>query len=73
MAEDKLIIIPIQKLPELRRIFLQDWPKHIIGHDLINNYISWYEKDSNYSDAKIYSLNGDWRDGTFLIIVSFFT
>lgn len=72
MAEDHLVEIPMTVLPELRDLFLKEWPNHIIGYDLVNNYIRWYEQDPNYADAKFYSLNGDWTDGTFIILVSTF-
>lgn len=68
--EDKIIEIPRSDLPQLRDLFKQDWPKHIIGHDLVNNYIRWFEQDPNFDEAKFYALNGDCSDGTFIVIVS---
>lgn len=70
MAADKLVQIPRSDLPQLRDLFLLDWPKHIIEHGLVDNYIRWFEQDPHYGDVTIYSLNGDWSDGTFAVIVS---
>lgn len=67
---DQLTDIPRDDLPELRDQHLFNWPEHIIGYDLIQNYIRWYEQEPNYQDARIYSLNNDWQSGTFIIIVS---
>lgn len=69
-TEDRLVEIPHSDLPALRDLFLPDWPKHIIGHDLVNNYIRWFAKDPTFNEATFYSLNGDWSDGTFIVIVS---
>lgn len=69
MSTYKLVEIPRNSLLNLRNLFLQNWPEHILGYDLINNYIRWFNQDPNYDKAKILSLNGDWSDGTFLIIV----
>lgn len=67
---DKMIEIPRTDLPKLRDIFLTNWPRHIIGYELVNNFIRWYNQDPNFDEAIFYSLNGDWSDGTFIVIVS---
>lgn len=70
MAANTLVEVPRTDLRQLRDLFTLDWPRHIIGFDLVNNYVHWYEQESDYGDAKIYSMNGDWSEGTFIILVS---
>lgn len=70
---DKLIEIPRASLPELRDLFLVDWPKYVTANYTLDNYINWMEKDSSLQDFQILSSNGLWRDnGTFVVIVRIF-
>lgn len=39
-----------------------------IGYMTISNYIRWFEQDENLK-AKVLCLNGDYLDGTFVVIV----
>lgn len=67
---DELIKIPRASLPELKDLFLVDWPKYVTANYTLDNYINWMEKDSSVQDYQIMSLNGTWRDnGTFVVIV----
>lgn len=68
---DKLVEIPQYSLIKLRNLFKANWPAHISGYYLIDNYMTWLERVNNIKNLKIYSLDGEWRkDGTFVIIVS---
>lgn len=70
---DELIKIPRASLPELKDLFLVDWPKYVTANYTLDNYINWMEKDSSVQDYQIMSLNGSWRDnGTFVVIVRIF-
>lgn len=67
---NELVEIERSELPLLRDLFLLNWPEHMIGYYTVDNFIRWYEKDSQIKNLVIYSLNGDWSDGTFVAIVS---
>lgn len=69
--ENHLVEIPKENWPELRDLFKPNWPENILGYSTIDNYCRWNEKDSNIKNLVIYSLNGDWSDGTYLVIVSY--
>lgn len=68
--QDKICEISPEKWAELRDLFQPDWPKNIYAYNLLQNYIHWVEKDPNIKNLKVYSLNGDWSDGTFVVVVS---
>lgn len=68
--QDKICEISPSDWPELRDIYLPDWPKNIYAYNLLDNYLNWIKRDPKIKNLKIYSLNGDWRDGTFVVIVS---
>lgn len=68
--QEKICEIPVEKWTELRDLFLPDWPKNIYAFNLLENYINWIKKDPNIKNLKIYSLSGDWSDGTFVVVVS---
>lgn len=73
MDVDKLVEIPMSALPALKSLFRQDWPRHLIGYFIIDNYQRWFQQTPNIPNLKIYSLNGDWAsDGVFLAVVSKF-
>lgn len=71
---DKIIELTPNFWPELREKFKTNWPEHQIGHLLVDDYIKWVEicdLDTNYiKNVKIFTLNGDFSDGTFVVIVS---
>ncbi|XP_063698005.1 uncharacterized protein LOC134828946 [Culicoides brevitarsis] len=62
--------IPSTDWASLRDLFLIEWPKHIVSYSLLQNYITWLTKDPKYvkENVEIYSLNGDWKDGTFYLV-----
>lgn len=63
--------IPINEWPELRDLFKKDWPNNALPYHLIENFLEWRKKDSEYVDKniEINCLNGDWTDGTFYALV----
>ncbi|CAD7079806.1 unnamed protein product [Hermetia illucens] len=67
---DRLVDIPIQDLVTLRDFYKGDWPTYNIGYGIVDTYVRWLGKDPNIPHIRIFSLNGDWSDGTFIIIVS---
>lgn len=68
--KDKLVEIESQNWPALRDMYAADNPFTYYGHCTIDNYIRWFEKEPIGRDWFIYSLNGDWSDGTYLVVVS---
>lgn len=70
MTSLRLKVIPRADLTKLRDLLLQDWPKHVVGYHTVDNFVRWYEQDPDYPDATIYCLDGDWSDGTYVILVS---
>lgn len=67
---NKLVPIPVNDLPKLRDLYLKDWPKNYTGYHTIDNYYRWFNQDSTLQTSiQVYSLNGDWNDGTFMILV----
>jgi hypothetical protein len=66
---DQLTHIPQESLPELRDLFKKDWPTNHVGYYTVDNYIRWLARDSAIQNLDIFALNGDWSDGTFLIVV----
>lgn len=72
MLGGRRVPIPCVKWPKLRDLFLSDWPKHIVPHSLMQNYINWSAKDPEYvkKNVEVYSLDSNWKDGTFYLVVS---
>lgn len=54
---------------QLKALYLPETPETILGLSTINNYIRWNELDSKIDNLVFYSLNGDWSDGTFAVVV----
>lgn len=69
---DKLIEIESENWPILRDLYDVNDANTYYGHCTIDNYIRWLEKEPHERDWNIYSLNGDWSDGTYLVVVSHF-
>lgn len=72
MSKGRATSIPCTDWPSLRDLFLIEWPKHIVPHSLLQNYINWSNKDPTYvqTSVEIYCLDADWTDGTFYLVVS---
>lgn len=62
------MVIGREKWPILRTLYSAHDPTTFLGHCTIDNYIRWSEKESQ-NNIVFYSLNGDWSDGTFVVIV----
>lgn len=53
----------------LRALYLPETPETVLGLTTISNFIQWNERESPLKNLSIYSLNGDWLDGTFVVVV----
>lgn len=65
---DKLVEIKPEHWQMLRDIFQPIDSMNYLSRCLLDYYIRWLEQDSNSLDIVLYSLNGDWSDGTFLAV-----
>lgn len=66
---NKLVEIQTKNWLQLRNLYAPNGPHTFLGYNLVDNYVRWLEKDSNLKNIIFYSLNGDWSDGTFIVIV----
>lgn len=66
---DKLVAIPRNEWKTLRDLFKPEWPANAVAYYTIDNYINWLQLKPEMKNIQFYSLNGDWRDGTYLIVV----
>lgn len=69
---DKLVEIASENWPALRDLYDVTDPNTYYGHCTVENYIQWLKKEPLDKDYSVYSLNGEWSDGTYLIVVSRF-
>lgn len=70
---DRLVEIPLQDLPTLKNLYKssENESRTRIAYGSIDVYIRWLEQDPNANTyIKFYSLNGNFSDGTFIVIVS---
>lgn len=67
---DKLIVIDRKDLPVLKALYTPNGSKNYTAYTTIDTYIRWFEQDSNVEHIKFFCLNGDFSDGTFVVIVS---
>lgn len=67
--DDRLVEIPVAKWSDLRDLYLRDWPRHMLGYQTINTFLSWMNQQ-RIDHLSVFSLNDDWSDGTFLCLVS---
>lgn len=67
---NQLVEVERNKWPALRDLYQSDWPEHFLGFLTVDTFIRWTEKQPNIKNLCIYSLNGDWSDGTFVCVVS---
>lgn len=66
----RIFEIPSSNWLELRDKFLENWPSNHCGYYLVDNYIRWIEEEPKINHLNFYSLDGDWSDGTFCVVVS---
>ncbi len=70
---NQLVKIDSENWEQLKSIYLPETPETILGLSTIKNYIRWKRNDPQIdNNFVIYSLNGDWTDGTFAVVVSFY-
>lgn len=68
--KNKLIEIGREHWPALRNLYTANSPE-FFGYVLVDTFIRWTEQQpNNLPEVKLYSLNGDWSDGTYAAIVS---
>lgn len=70
---DTLMEIDRNDLPNLQKLYKSNELDSCIGYMTIGNYIEFFEQDPSVKHLKVYCLNGDFSDGTFVITVSSFT
>lgn len=66
---DKLVEIPVNEWLELRDLYLDNWPENMNGYYTMDNFINWVIRKPDIKHLWVYSLNGDWSDGTFIVVV----
>lgn len=66
---NQLVKIESKDWPQLRELYLPETSETILGLSTINNYIRWTADEPQIDNLTIYSLNGDWLDGTFAVVV----
>lgn len=64
--QNSLIEIPIESYLKLRDKFKVCYPKHIAAFSLFNTFTI------QRRNCKVFSLNGDYDDGTFIAMVNSF-
>lgn len=69
-----LVEIPVEDWAELRDMYTDNWPSNYSTYFAIDNGIRLKMQDPVMykKEIQIYSLNGDWNDGTFIMVVSIF-
>lgn len=72
VAVDHLVEIQQKDLSTLKDMYAsKDGSRTHIAYATIDTYIRWLKKDPKASAyIKFYCLNGDFSDGTFIVIVS---
>lgn len=69
---DRLVEITRKDLEILKKLYaLNANAQNYVSYTTIENYIRWFERESYLKHVKVYCLNGNISDGTFVIIVSF--
>lgn len=67
---DKLTEINKKDLEILLNIYTtSNKLKSEVGRVTIETYIRWHQQDPNLEDLKFFCLNGDFSNGTFVVIV----
>lgn len=66
-AKRSLVEVPLGEWKKLRALFKNNWPRHILPFIAIENYERL--KTTHKPDTKIFCLDNDWSDGTFILKV----
>lgn len=69
---DTLVEINRNELPILQNLFKSNELKSSIAYMTLGNYIGFFQQDPFVKHVKVYCLNGDFSDGTFVITVNKF-
>lgn len=69
MSHKRLVEVPTGDWKNLCALFKPNWPRHILPFLSIENYSRL--KFTHKPDTKIFCLDGDWSDGTFILKVYF--
>lgn len=67
---DRPVEIEPKDWQKLKNLYTPDGLKNYIAYTTIDNYIRWFEQAPNVKHVKIFSLNGDFSDGTFVVTVN---
>lgn len=57
-------------LTKLLHLYKSNGAKSYIGYLTLSNYIGFFTQDPDIKHVKVYCLNGDFSDGTFIVTVS---
>lgn len=68
--ENRAVEISCDDWPNVQKHYLPETPQTILGLSTIGNYIRWNKEVGQFKSLTMYSLNGDWSDGTFVLVVS---
>lgn len=69
---DRLVEISRDDWPRLKELYTPDGSKSYLAYTTIDSCIRCLDQDPNYEHFKVYCLNGDFSDGTFVATVSSF-
>lgn len=70
---DNLVEIAKKDLQTLKELYTLNEKKYGISYTTIDTYIRWFEKDPNLKHVRFVCLNGEFSDGTFVMMVNIFS
>lgn len=64
--------LSIESLQTFMKVYLNDWPKHIVIHSTLSTFIQRFKEFPELKERfKIFALSDDWEsDGSFYASVS---
>lgn len=68
--EDFVVEIVQKERHILRDLYAQNKKEHYLAYATIENFIQLIDQNQNEKHVKLFCLNGDFSDGTFIAIVS---
>ncbi|GLV42198.1 uncharacterized protein CBL_03785 [Carabus blaptoides fortunei] len=68
-TEDILQQIPDEKLPELKELYLQNWPSTSHVYNFIDTCMELRKSVPTENNVTLFCPNGDFSDGTFVAII----
>lgn len=66
---NRLIEIGRDDLEVVKNLYKLNRFRSEIGYMTLKNYAQWFEQDQQVKHIHIFCLNGDFSDGTFVLIV----